>query len=124
MTNNLYYLHGKPRKIAQFTRVEFSEHRQVEYLLSAGKRPVNRFVIEAANYMHQSSPIHALRDENTEIVLDTNIAALSTKGCGIGAVRDVPWASYRSGSSWRAKRKCARAARIKGVLEAEGQPRE
>lgn len=93
MTDNVHYLHGKPREIAQFTRVGFSEHRQTEHLLSAGKLPVSRFVIEAANYERQSSLIRTLRDENTEIVLDTNVAELSTKGRYSGAVRAAPWAA-------------------------------
>jgi len=93
VSDNVYYLHGRPREIAQFTRVGFSEHRRIEYLLSTGKMPVSRFVIEAANFDGQSSLIHTLRDENAEIVIDTNVAELSVKGRFSGAVRAAPWAA-------------------------------
>lgn len=92
MTSNVHYLHGRPRQIAQYTRVGYSEHRLIEQLLSAGKLPVNRFVIEAANYDRQSGLIRHLRDENAEITLDTNVAELSTKGKFSGGVRAAPWA--------------------------------
>jgi hypothetical protein len=93
MSDNIHYLHGKPREIAQFTRVGFSDHRQIEHLLSTGKMPVRRFVIEAGNYDRQSNLARTLRDENAEIVLDTNVAELSTMGRYAGAVRAAPWAA-------------------------------
>ncbi len=93
MTDNVYYLHGRPREIAQSTRVGYSDYRQTEYLLSIGKLPASRFVIEAANYGSQPSLIHTLRDVNAEIVLDTNVAELSTMGRYSGAVSRAPWAA-------------------------------
>ena len=57
MTGNVHHLHGRPRGIANFTRVGFSEHRQVEHLPSAGVMSATRFVIEAANFKRQTSLI-------------------------------------------------------------------
>ena len=48
MTDNVIYLHGKPREIAQITRVGFREHGMCEQLLSANKLTSRRFVIDAA----------------------------------------------------------------------------
>lgn len=93
MIGNIHYLHGRPREIANFTRVGFSEHRQVEHLLSAGVMPPSRFVIDAANFKRQTSLIRTLRDEKAEIVLDSNVAELSTKGRYSGAMRYAPWAA-------------------------------
>jgi len=93
MTDNVHYLHGRPRAIADFTRVGFSEHRQIEHLLSAGAMAPSRFVIEAANFKRQTSLIRTLRDEKAEIVLDSNVAELSTKGRFSGAMRFAPWAA-------------------------------
>lgn len=90
MTDNGHYLHDRPREIAQFARVGFSEHHQTEQLLSAGKLPVNRFVIEAGNYERPSGLIRTLHDENAEIILDTNVAELSTKGQYAGEARFRP----------------------------------
>ena len=95
MNNNIHYLHGRPREIANFTRVGFSEHRQVEHLLSAGVMPASRFVIEAANFKRQTSLIRTLRDEKAEIILDSNVAELSAKGRFGGAMRFAPWAAEK-----------------------------
>jgi hypothetical protein len=48
MTDNAVYLHGKPRKIAQVTRVGFREHGLCEQLLSSNKLASRRFVLDAS----------------------------------------------------------------------------
>jgi hypothetical protein len=48
MSDNLIYLHGKPREIAQVTRVGFREHGLCEQLLSANKLASRRFVLGTA----------------------------------------------------------------------------
>lgn len=48
MNDNVFYLHGKPREIAQFTRVGFREHGLCEQLVSANKLASRRFVLDAA----------------------------------------------------------------------------
>lgn len=91
MSDNVVYL-NKPREIAQFMRVGFLEHVRCEHLLSAGKLSARRFVIEAANFERQAALIRSLKDENAEIVLDTNAAELSTKGRFSSSVKAAPWA--------------------------------
>ncbi len=93
MSQNIHYLHSRPRQIAQFTRVGYSDHVQTEQLLSAGKLDGQRFVIDAANFERQSSLIRSIHDENAEIVLDTNVAELSAPGRFSSAVRAAPWSN-------------------------------
>lgn len=92
MTENVHYLHPPPTSIAQFLRVGFTGHRQLEHLLDAGKLPSNRFVVDAACYEKQIDLIKALREAGAEIVLDTNAAELSAIGRYRGTVKDAPWA--------------------------------
>ena len=92
MTDNVHYLHPPPTSIAQFLRVGSTGHRQLEHLLSAGKLPPTRFVIDAASYDKQSDLIKALQKARVEIVLDTNAAELSTIGRYGGKFQDAPWA--------------------------------
>ena len=84
MTGNVHHLHGRPRGIANFTRVGFPEHRQVEHLPSAGVMSATRFVIEAANFKRQTSLIRTLRDEKAEIVRDSSVAELGMKRTTFG----------------------------------------
>ena len=92
MTENVHYLHPPPTSIAQFLRVGSTGHRQLEHLLSAGKLPPTRYVVDAASYDKQIDLIKALQELGTEIVLDTNAAELSTIGRYEGVYRDAPWA--------------------------------
>ena len=93
MADNIHYLHGRPRRIANYTRVGFSEHRRIEQLLSAGVLAADRFVIDASSYKRQTSLVRTLKDEHAEIVLDTNVAELSAAGRFGGATRYAPWAA-------------------------------
>ncbi len=92
MADNVVYLHGKPREVAQVTRVGFSEHRLCEQLLSANKLASRRYVVEAAFLQRQRSLLRTLKDSKVEVVLDTNCAELSVPGRCSGAVRTAPWA--------------------------------
>ncbi len=92
MDENILYLHGKPPAIAYYTRVGFNDHCQIEQLISAGKMTGRRFVLEAGNFERQSELIRTLRDENAEIVLDTNAAELSVPGKFAGASKNAEWA--------------------------------
>lgn len=76
MSNNVVYLHGKPREIALTTRVGFSEYRLCEQLLSANKLTSQRFVLEAAtaNTPRHKSLLRSLKDSKSEVILDTNCA--------------------------------------------------
>lgn len=94
MADNVVYLHGKPKEIAQATRVAFREHGLCEQLLSANKLTSRRFVIEAATEgtRRHKSLVRSLKDRQAEIVLDTNCAELSVPGRFSGSMQSVPWA--------------------------------
>jgi hypothetical protein len=94
MTDNVVYLHGKPREIAQTTRVGFREHGQCEQLLSSNKLTSRRFVVDAATEgtRRQKNLVRFLKDRHTEIVLDTNCAELSVPGRFSGSAKSTPWA--------------------------------
>lgn len=94
MAGNVVYLHGKPREIAQVTRVGFREHGLCEQLLSANKLTSRRFVLEAATEgtRRQKSLVRLLKDRQAEIVLDTNCAELSVPGRFSGSAKSAPWA--------------------------------
>lgn len=93
MDDNIHYLHGRPPSIAYYTRVGFNDHCQIEQLISAGKMTNRRFVIEAGNFKRQKNLLRTLRDENAEIVLDTNAAELSVAGKYSGASKNASWAT-------------------------------
>jgi len=94
MADNVVYLHGKPREIAQATRVGFREHGLCEQLLSSNKLTSRRFVLDAATEgtRRQKSLIRSLKDRHAEIVLDTNCAELSVLGRFSGSAKSAPWA--------------------------------
>jgi hypothetical protein len=94
MSDNVVYLHGKPKEIAQVTRVGFREHGLCEHLLSANKLTSNRFVLDAATEgtRRHKSLVRSLKDRKAEIILDTNCAELSVVGRFSGSAKSVPWA--------------------------------
>src|SRR5262245_51092399 len=91
--DNVVYLRGQPRReIAQYVRVGFLEHGTCEQLLASRKLVARRFVIDAANFQRQHSLVQTLRNDDAEIVLDTNAAELSVLGRFSGSAKDAPWA--------------------------------
>jgi hypothetical protein len=95
MNDNVFYLHGKPREIAQFTRVGFREHGLCEQLLSANKLSSRRFVLDAATEgtRRHKSLVRSLKDRRAEIILDTDCAELSVTGRFSGSAKSAPWAA-------------------------------
>jgi len=91
---NVVYLHGKPKEIAQTTRVGFREHSLCEQLLSANKLASRRFVLDAATEgsRRHKGLVRSLKDRKAEIVLDTNCAELSVVGRFAGSAKSAPWA--------------------------------
>lgn len=94
MTDNVVYLHGKPKEIAHAVRVGFREHGLCEQLLSANRLTSQRFVLDAATEgtRRHKSLIRSLKDRRAEIVLDTNCAELSVLGRFSGSAKSAPWA--------------------------------
>jgi len=90
---NVVYLHAQPQPIAQFLRIGVSAHRVVEQLLLAGRLPVKRVVVEAGAFVRQGDLVSALQQTGRELVLDTNVAELSSVGRFQGAAKAAPWAN-------------------------------
>jgi hypothetical protein len=92
MAAKIHYLQGRPRTIGHFLRVGHSGHRQLETLFESGRFRPARVVIDAAHYDSQLDLIDTLWESGCEIVLDPNVAELSSIGCFSGAARILPWA--------------------------------
>lgn len=93
MSAKIHYLGGAPSPIDQFIRIGHSGHRQLETLHSSGRIHLSHAVIDAAEIQAQADLVTALRESGTDIVLDTNVAELSSIGRFDGAVHKAPWAN-------------------------------
>lgn len=93
MSENVVYLHGQPSPIGHFLRVGTTGHRQLENLVGAGKTMPDRIVIDASAAGRQQELIQSLREAGAELILDTNVAELSSPGRFSGAAREAPWAN-------------------------------
>lgn len=93
MNENIVYLHGHPKPVGHFLRVGTSGHRQLETLLGSGKMMVDRVVIEASAALRQHDLLTALTEVGGELILDTNVAELSSIGRFGGAAKSAPWAN-------------------------------
>ncbi|MGX9181976.1 hypothetical protein [Mesorhizobium sp. BHbdii] len=96
MNQNVVYLHGQPKPVGHFLRVGTSGHRQLETLLGSGKMMVDRVVVEASAALRQHDLLTALVEVGGELILDTNVAELSSIGRFGGAAKSAPWANPES----------------------------
>lgn len=96
MSENIIYLHGQPSEVGHFLRIGTSGHRQLETLLGAGKMQLDRVVIDASAAVRQHELIGSLADAGAELILDPNIAELSSPGRFAGTASAAPWANPRS----------------------------
>ncbi len=84
--------------IAQYIRISTTGHNQLDALLESGRLTwdgrlwLDRAVLDAAAAPRQTALMSALLDRGAELVLDTNVAELSSPGRFEGAVRQAPWA--------------------------------
>jgi len=84
--------------VAQFLRIGTTGHNQMEALLESGRLTydgrlwLDRAVLGAAAAPRQTSLMRALADRGAELVLDTDVAELSSLGRFEGVVRQAPWA--------------------------------
>jgi len=93
MSENVIYLHGQPKPVGHFLRVGTSGHRQLETLLGSGKMQIDRVVVEASAALRQHDLLTALSETGGELILDTNVAELSSIGRFGGAAKGAPWAN-------------------------------
>ncbi len=96
MAENVVYLHKGPEPIGHFLRVGSTGHRQLEDLLGSGRMMLDRVVVDAAAVSRQHDLLASLSDSGAELILDTNIAELSSMGRFSGAVRTAPWANPKT----------------------------
>ncbi|UVC12251.1 hypothetical protein IHQ71_28875 (plasmid) [Rhizobium sp. TH2] len=96
MNENIVYLHGQPKPVGHFLRVGTSGHRQLETLLGSGRMMVDRVVVEASAATRQQDLLTALAEIGGELILDTNVAELSSIGRFGGAAKAAPWANPES----------------------------
>jgi hypothetical protein len=96
MNQNVVYLHGQTEPVGHFLRIGGNGHRQLETLVSSGKLALDRFVIDAAAVSRQTDLIALLSERGSELILDTNVAELSSVGKFSGAVKSAPWANPTS----------------------------
>lgn len=93
MNENVVYLHGQPKQVGHFLRIGTSGHRQLETLLGSGKMMIDRVVVDASAALKQHDLLSALTEAGGELILDTNVAELSSIGRFSGAARSAPWAN-------------------------------
>lgn len=93
MAGKIHYLYERPTPLAHFVRVGYGGHRQLEALVDSGRFAAERIVIDAARYDAQRDLVDTLWTAGTEIVLDPNVAELSSVGRYQGACRDLAWAN-------------------------------
>lgn len=96
MSEKVVYLHGEPRPVGHFLRVGTSGHRQLETLLGSGRMKIDRVVVEASAAQRQTDLLSALGEAGGELILDTNVAELSSLGRFSGAAKSAPWANPES----------------------------
>lgn len=96
MAENVFYLHKGPEPIGHFLRIGSTGHRQLEDLLGSGRMMLDRVVVDAAAVGRQHDLLTSLSDAGAELILDTNIAELSSVGRFGGAVRTAPWANPKT----------------------------
>lgn len=96
MTENVVYLHGQPEPIGHFLRVGTTGHRQLENLLGSGRMMLDRVVVDASAVGRQHDLLTSLSDAGAELILDTNVAELSSIGRFSGAAKSAPWANPKT----------------------------
>lgn len=96
MTENVVYLHGEPEPIGHFLRVGSTGHRQLEDLLGSGRMMLDRVVVDASAAGRQHDLLLSLADSGAELILDTNVAELSSVGRFSGVAKSAPWANPKT----------------------------
>jgi len=76
--------------VAQFIRVG-GAHKKLADIYAAGRLLASRFVLDASTARFQADFIRELKDAGAEIVLDTEIAELSSPLKFLGHARTSPW---------------------------------
>lgn len=89
---NVVYFNPSASEVGHFIRVGSSGHRQLETLFASGRLPMHSLVIEAGAAPRQKELISALKEVGKNLILDTNVAELSSVGKFKGFASAAPWA--------------------------------
>ncbi len=94
MTAIVHHLHPVP-SVGHYLRLGHTGHRKLEDLHASGRFAIDRVVVDAAHINEQTELLDSLRTSDTEIVLDPQVAELSTPGGFLTSARKLPWADSR-----------------------------
>lgn len=78
--------------LGHFIRIGSTGHQQIEELLEKGRLSVDRAVFDAGLMVRQEALLQGLARAGSELVLDTNVAELSSIRHFDGALKAAPWA--------------------------------
>ena len=79
-------------EVGHFLRLGHTGHRKLEDLYASGRFAIDRVVVDAAHIGRQEELLNSLRGSATEIVLDPQVAELSTPGGYLTSASKLPWA--------------------------------
>lgn len=99
MSSKVVPINRAPKPIAHYLRLGQGCHRQLEDLEDSGDLPFTRVVVDASRLDEQQELVQSLIKGSKEIVLDPNMAELSTVGGSAGQARHLPWA--KKDGFWR-----------------------
>jgi len=78
--------------IGHIIRTGEGSYRQLEHLYAEGRLPAGAVIVDASKARYQRDFIRSLRDNASDIILDTKAAELSEIGKFRGAAKGAPWA--------------------------------
>lgn len=77
--------------IGHAIRTGESSYRQLEHLYAEGRLPAGAVIVDGSKARYQRGFIRSLKDNASDIILDTKVAELSEIGKFRGAARGAPW---------------------------------
>jgi hypothetical protein len=92
MSDKIVQIRPDRYPLAHYVRIGGTGHNKLEEGLAGNRVPIDRAVFNAAVVKSQAGLRDALRAAGAELILDTNVAELSSIGRYDGQARSCPWA--------------------------------
>jgi hypothetical protein len=92
MTPKVQDLFPDQPTLGHYVRIGSTNHVQLEGLLESGRLTVDRAVFDGGLIFRQAGLLRAFRGAGAELVLDTDVAELSSAKYFDGALKQAPWA--------------------------------
>jgi hypothetical protein len=92
MSDKVVQIRPDRKPLGHYIRIGSTGHNLLEEGLAGNRVHIERAVFDAAVVRSQASLRDALRDAGAELILDTNVAELSSIGRYEGVARNCPWA--------------------------------